>query len=258
MNRATRQHSPDERVGNIALALGPGAAVVIAGALAGLRGELGATNVALVLTCVVVVAAVAGRAAGFATGVVAAVSFNFFHTQPYESLRIADGRDVATVIMLVGIGIVVSEVSHRRREAGRTTRARVRDEHSLEATASRIAHGASSDEVWSEVRSSITTILGLSACRFEAGDTTLPVIERSGSLVARQMRWDRDGFVLAGATAIPVAYGERTFGHLVLVPGEHSASTLETRRAVLALADLLAVSFALDPVRTAEVELLSD
>ncbi len=72
--------------------VGPILALLVAGGLVPLRDTLGVTNVALLIT-LVVVAATADRSAGAITAVVAALSYNFFHTQPYRSLRIDNGRD---------------------------------------------------------------------------------------------------------------------------------------------------------------------
>ena len=71
--------------------------LVVAMALVGVRGELAAEVVALVLALTVVAGGVmAGRAGGVAAALVAAVSFDFFFTEPYASLKIANGADVAT------------------------------------------------------------------------------------------------------------------------------------------------------------------
>ena len=91
--------------------VGPLAAFLLAGGLVSWRDDIGTTNVALLIGLVVVIAATADRAAGVATALVAAFSYNFFHTQPYRSLRIDDGVDVLTVVLLLVIGLVVSEIN---------------------------------------------------------------------------------------------------------------------------------------------------
>ena len=89
--------------------------LVVAMALVGVRGELAAEVVALVLALTVVAGGVmAGRAGGVAAALVAAVSFDFFFTEPYASLKIANGADVATTFLLVAVGLVVGAAVHRR------------------------------------------------------------------------------------------------------------------------------------------------
>ena len=115
--------------------LGPMVAFFVAALLVVGRDDIGTTNVALLIALVVVVAATADRAAGVATALVASLAYNFFHTEPYRSLRINDGQDILTVVLLIVIGLVVSEISARARTAI-SGRKRLGDaERSLERTA---------------------------------------------------------------------------------------------------------------------------
>ena len=80
---------------------------------------MGAANVGVALAIIVVLAALSGRAAGLLTAAVAAISFNFFHTEPYHSLRVHESRDVVIVCLLAALGLVVSDITawRRRRDA---------------------------------------------------------------------------------------------------------------------------------------------
>ena len=94
--------------------------LLIAGVLEGPRATIGSTNVALFLAVVVVAAGVLGRrAGGWITALGAALSFNFFHTRPVHTLRIASGRDVITVVLLAALGGLAGELAHRRQTACR-------------------------------------------------------------------------------------------------------------------------------------------
>jgi hypothetical protein len=67
------------------------------------RGTVGLENVALgYLLVVVVAAAVGGRAAGLISALSAALSYDFFLTTPYHSLRIDSVAQVITVALLFG------------------------------------------------------------------------------------------------------------------------------------------------------------
>ncbi len=228
--------------------VGPILALLVAGALVPLRDTLGVTNVALLIALVVVVAATADRSAGAITAVVAALSYNFFHTQPYRSLRIDDGQDILTVVILLVIGLVVSEVSARTQAAKTESRRHARAETALERTSAMLARGASVPEVWEEVRADLLELLRIDDCLYESGAVTkLPEIERSGTLPARTWRWSAGGFELPSeGAAIPVTHAGVVFGQIVLVPRAESGSIRDERRAAVALADQFAVAIALD------------
>jgi len=111
----------DESVG-LGIGMGVLSAIFVAGLLVPIRDWLGASNVALVLAIVVVVAAiVGGRLAGAATSVAAALAFDFFHTRPYYTLRIDKREDVIAAVLLLVLGIIVGQLgvlrAGSRREA---------------------------------------------------------------------------------------------------------------------------------------------
>ena len=239
-------NTTEEPAGRIALAIGPAVALATAGLLEQVRDSFGVANVALVLSAVVVVAALAGRSAGLATAVTAALSYNFFHTQPYHSLRISSGRDVATVGLLVIIGVIVGEMGAWRRRALAASTRRLHGSRALEAVAAQLAAGAQSDEIWAAVRAALVDALELTDCRFEPGTSpSVQLLPRSGSLFGESMRLGRHGFELpASGAALAVAYAGRTLGHIIVVPAGHAGSQRDTRQVAVALADEYAISLA--------------
>src|SRR5262245_12506281 len=95
--------------------IGVASAIAIAGLLVPIRDWMGASNVALVLVIVVVAAAIlGGRMAGALTSVAAALSFDYFHTQPYYNLRISDREDVIAAVLLLVVGLAVGELAALR------------------------------------------------------------------------------------------------------------------------------------------------
>jgi len=226
-------------------ALGAFAAIGIAGLLVPLRSTIDNTNVALVLVLVIVAAAsFGGRAAGVTTSIVAALAFNFFHTQPYYSLRISDRSDITTTVLLVVVGLAVGEIavlSHRHEV--------VADEHAtgarhLERVAGLVASGASEAEVWDALRAGLVAELGLASCRFDPGMglSHLPRIERDGRLLEGDRYFTGRGFALPvdGAEILVERQG-RTLGRLVLEPAGRRAVSRDQRRVAIALADELAI-----------------
>ncbi|MEP7115781.1 MAG: DUF4118 domain-containing protein [Ilumatobacteraceae bacterium] len=235
-----------EPAGRVALAVGPAVALAAAGLLDGVRDDIGVVNVALILSFIVVVAALSGRPAGLTTAVIAGMSYNFFHTRPFHSLRISSGSDVLTVGMLMGIGVIVSEMSAWRRRAHTASLRRLRGARALEAAAEQLAAGSDPDVIWSGIRTTLIDMLGLADCRFEPGSTaSVEPLPRSGSLFAGSMRLGRDGFEMpATGTSIAVAYAGRTIGHIVLVPSGNLGSSRDIRQVAVALADEYAVALA--------------
>ena len=101
--------------------------IAIAGALVGplvaaaillpFRANWSNTNVALLLVVIVVaVAALGNRTAGALAAVSAAAWFDFFFTRPYERFAIHNSSDVTTAVLLLLVGVAVSQLAaHARR-----------------------------------------------------------------------------------------------------------------------------------------------
>src|SRR5450432_2766122 len=97
-----RRYTPDDSQKAFGLAIGGFGPLLIAGALVPFRTDsIVAANVALVFVIVVVVAAAeGGRAAGIVAAVVSTLSFDFFFTRPFQSLKIDNGDDLGTAVLL--------------------------------------------------------------------------------------------------------------------------------------------------------------
>jgi len=80
-----------------------------------LRDFLGAANVAIILLLgVQILAIVGGRQGGIAGALIAALSFDFFFTEPYLQLVITDRHDLITAVLLLVAGIGTSELGSLR------------------------------------------------------------------------------------------------------------------------------------------------
>ncbi|MCZ0978532.1 DUF4118 domain-containing protein [Streptomyces diastatochromogenes] len=154
-------------------------------ALTPLRTSVTHTDLALLLVVVVVaVSALGNRFAGALAALSAAAWFDFFHTVPYRSFHIQDRADVETAVLLLAVGLIVSQLA----AYGRTMkRAAVTDATHLErlhGTTRLTRSSASSDEVLRRVRQELVEVLELRSCRFEYG-----------TLIGRPPRLDPDGTV---------------------------------------------------------------
>ena len=155
--------------------------IFVAGLLVAVRDTIGNTNVALILVVFVVAAAVfGGRLAGFTAAVVAAISFNFFHTQPYLTLRVKEGQDVVTVLLLLVVGLVVGELALLRQRTRHEVVAQATGAHVLEEVLALLAADSTVDQTWTAVRDGIQTALGVQHARFwpGAGRADLPLLTR--------------------------------------------------------------------------------
>jgi len=77
------------------------------------RNNLENTNAALVLVLLVVAAASAGiRLAGVFAALSSAVWFDFFLTAPYLAFAIIDRADIETTLLLVLVGLAVSDIAY--------------------------------------------------------------------------------------------------------------------------------------------------
>lgn len=237
-----------------ATAVGVIASIFVAGLLESARNGIGPTNVAVILTFVVVAASSMGdRITGLAVGVVAALSYNFFHTQPYRTLRISSGKDILTVCLLAVTGIFVGQLTairHRMTDQAVSQAAELRRLHRI---VSMVGSGAPLVEVWTAVRAALVADLGVREVHFEpVGDgftanAALPSISVNGTIEGASLTFEHPGFTLpAEGVTVQVAIGTQLLGRLVLTPGKNVGTTGEQRRTAVALAQQLAIALPRD------------
>lgn len=225
-------------------------AIGAAAAMVPLRTTLGQANIALILVIVVVVAAsIGGRVAGALVGLMASLSFNFFHTRPYLTVRIDDAKDVLTTALILVVGIIVGELGIARARQSATRRSHLRAIRSLEDVGALVSSGAPAERVWPEVQRALGVTLGIRQARFDAGlHHPLPIIERDGTVDVKHRRYVGEGFALPrSGAALNVAADGVFLGQIVLVPGDDVGVTREQRRAAVALADQFGIALKSEP-----------
>ena len=224
--------------------------IFVAGLLVSVRDTIGNTNVALILVVFVVAAAVfGGRLAGITAAAVAAVSFNFFHTEPYLTLRIKEGQDVVTVILLLVVGLVVGELAILRRRTQTEVVTQASGAHVLEDVLAVLAADSTVDETWTAVRDGIQTALGVRHARFwpGAGRAELPLLTRAGKVVPTLSTWTGRGFELPEVVSLPVVSGKGVLGHIEIESTPGRTVSVDERRVAVALADILALAIERSP-----------
>ena len=188
------------------------APLALAVVLVPFRGSLPNTDAALALVLVVVAVAAAGhRLAGIVAAASAAAWFDFFLTVPYERFTINRRPDIETTVLILAVGIAVTEIAvrGRRQHAAAARRAGYLD--GINAAARAAATGTEPQLLIDQVCGQLTGLLGLTACRFQdgaAGIGSPPRLLRDGRVVTGGQTWDaelaglppgRDTELLAGA-----------------------------------------------------------
>ena len=134
------------------------------------RASFPNTDAALALILVIVaVAAFGSRLAGILAALSAAVWFDFFLTQPYERFSITRSTDIETTVLILLIGVAVTELAvwGRRQQLTATRRAGYLD--GINTAAQAVATGSSASLLIEEVSRQLVRLLSLRSCTFERG-----------------------------------------------------------------------------------------
>lgn len=160
-----------------ATVLGPVLAIAVAWATDTVRGDVSIANAALVLAFVCVAAALVSPRAGFVTSAIAALALNYFHTVPVHSLRMTEGDEIVTVILLVLLGSSVSiatTMRFRAKVAGHRTDQSLAAARELQEL---LSHGGPLPAVWLTAVQSVCVQAGsVDVSLLAATPSDLPVI----------------------------------------------------------------------------------
>jgi len=224
-----------------AFAAAVAAPLAVAAILLPWRSSWANTNVALLLVVVVVaVSAIGNRIAGALAAVGAAVWFDFFFTVPYERFTISRSSDVTTFILLLVVGVAVSQVAAWARRlkvitvAGENYLTQIHDSAALAQSA------RAPDAVVERVREQLIGVLDLRDCRFEYGVLMghPPRLEQDGTVTTSNGRLDVD---LSGLPAEDIEL--RTFGNgqyygrFMMTPKPGARPSAQARLVAVTLAD---------------------
>jgi K+-sensing histidine kinase KdpD len=229
------------------------AAPVVIGALSGsMRDRVSTTSAALVLVVCVVVAGTSGqRVAALLAALSAGISFDFFLTQPYYSLAISDTDDLEVTVLLLVIGVIVTEATMwGLRQESRAARRSGYLEGALRAAENAHSRDMPTPTLIRFTAAQITEVLGVSACRFVPGpvhDSRLALLHHDGRVTRNDKILDveKNGLPVDGETALEVRRGTETLGHFVITSASAMAyPTAEQRRVAVLLADQVAGALA--------------
>jgi K+-sensing histidine kinase KdpD len=227
------------------------APLALAAILVPFRASFPNTDAALALLLVVVAVAANGyRLAGILAAASAALWFDFFLTRPYEHFTITRRVDIETTVLLLVIGVAVTEIAvwGRREHAAASRRAGYLE--GIHAAAQAVATGASPSALIEQVASQLTRVLSLGSCRFQYGAAGLgrPArMQHDGTVIAAQQQpWDVDaeGFPPGTDTELLVEGGGVFQGRFLMTPTPGARPTLEQRLLAVALADQVGAALA--------------
>ena len=241
----------------IYLAGGPLAAVLLGMALVPLRGFTTASNFTfLFMALTILVAELGGRAAAVATALCSALSLDFFLTQPYLKLSIADKDDVIAFLGLTVCGLIAAAVGSQRGERVTSLRASRAQMELVRSGLERLEKGVPTDLALKRMLDASPGVLPLTAAvvRDTRGNLVaaterahgMPVPARSLGLDALAMPTapdrSRQPLPQEGARLALVA-GGRQVGWLD-VWGDERRASVDSRRALADVARLLALILA--------------
>jgi hypothetical protein len=226
----------------VAVLAGLAAPLALAAVLVPFRDSFPDTDAALALILVVVAVAASGyRPAGIAAAVSAAAWFDFFLTVPYERFTITRRADIQTAVLLLVIGMAVTEIAVRGRRQQQAAARRGGYLDGISAAAAVVAAGGSGAALTGQVCEQLTGLLSLDGCRFQdrvAGIGAPARLRRDGTVAYAGRTWDLEREALPPGTGIELLAeaGGLLQGRFLLTPGPLTRPSREQRLAAVALA----------------------
>jgi K+-sensing histidine kinase KdpD len=235
------------------------ASLLLGVALEPVQQDVGLENLAvLYLLLVAVTAALGGRAAGFVASASAALSYNWFSTTPYHTLRIDSAEQILTVLLMFAAGFIASlggRTTRRASVAAREEAAAIRMLASvnLAAAGSRDADQVAARELLALLGAQAVSVVrsGRQGERVtaQAGEPDekldpagLPRLDEEGRIPSGHRRAIGGLLVLpAGGIAVDLVHDGQRRGALVIEPAVDRPLLRSTRMAVAAAAHALAM-----------------
>lgn len=226
--------------------MGSMGAIGAAAGLVAVRDHFAQANAVLILVFFVLVGAViGGRLAGLATALTAAVAFDFFYTQPYNSLKINSAADIETTALLLLVGLAMGEIVVRADRIRFAVSGSRRELKSVHRVARLAADGEAIEDLISAVSAELTETLGLHRCTYETPPFTgaYARLEQTGLITGTNVvQYTKQGFELPHeGVELPVVVHDQAVARFVLIPTPGHGVAIEARLLAVALADQLSV-----------------
>ncbi len=224
--------------------------VALAAILVPFRASIPNTDGALAMVLVVVAVAANGyRQAGYLAAVSTAAWFDFFLTQPYEHFSITRRNDIETTVLLLVIGVAVTEIAVWGRRQHVTASRRAGYLEGISSAAQAVAAGGSAPALIDLVTRQLTQLLSLRSCGFQYGVAGIgrPArLQHDGSVTLGSRTWDVDADGLPGTTdtELLVESGGIFQGRFLMTPAPGARPSLEQRLMAIAFADQVGAALA--------------
>ena len=220
MDIAQRRYRPWLLVASVVVPL------AVAALLSLVRDQVSTAAGVLVLVLVVVAASSTGvRLAGFLAALSSGVFFDLFLIQPYGTLAVSNPDDVEALVLLLAVGLAVTELAlwGRRQQAGASRRLGYLD--GVLSTAEKIAaQDPDPADLVALVGTELTGLLALDGCRYAPVAPHLRVVVQP------------DGHLRSGERLLDVERHGLPTDEEILLPvrsaGQASAGSCSPRRAV--------------------------
>jgi K+-sensing histidine kinase KdpD len=230
--------------------VGFAAPLVLAAVLVPFRSSFANTDAALALLLIVVAVGAAGyRPAGYLAAVSSAAWYDFFLTRPYERFSITRAADIETTVLLLAIGIAVTEIAGwgHRQHAAASRRAGYLD--GINDAARAAAAGDPPPSLIDQVSGRLVQLLSLRSCQFQYGVAGIGKpgrIERDGSVLADGRAWNvpLEGLPSEAGTELLVENGGRLEGRFLMRPDPAARPTREQLLVAVAFADQVGAALA--------------
>jgi len=233
----------------LAVLAGLAAPLALAAILVPFRTSFPNTDAALALILVVVAVAANGyRLAGVLAAVSTAVWFDFFLTQPYERFSITHRTDIETTVLLLVIGVAVTEIAVWGRRQYVTASRRAGYLEGINSAAQAVAAGGSASALTEQVTNQLIQLLSLRSCKFQYGVAGLGHPARmlhDGSVTLGQGEWDlvAEGFPATDLELL-VESGGLFQGRFLMTPVPGARPSREQRLLAVAFADQVGAALA--------------
>lgn len=163
------------------------------------------TNVALLyLVPVMAAATIYGLRTGIATGILSSLAYNFFFLPPLYNFTIADPRNFVTVLVLIGVAVVTSQLSARVRAQADLAQRSSGQNAALAGFARSLSGVSDVQELGQALCAEVSRLLGVNAVLVLPGEEGLrltaafPPEDRLGTIELAAATWAFDHRQAAG------------------------------------------------------------
>ena len=166
--------------------------------------------------------------------------FDFFFTRPYERFTIHGSTDITTAVLLLAVGLAVSQLAARARQLRVVAITDAGYLAQIHEAASMAKSADAAETVVDSVREQLISVLDLEDCRFEYGSLLghPPRLEPDGAVVTSHGRWDVEQLRLpAGEIELRTFGHGQYYGRFMMSPRPGAKPSLQARLVAVTLAD---------------------